>query len=230
MYEIDLGIHLIQERITLPSADDAFHFDGFVEMAWQVIDPVRYVTSGIRDVPQQLLSELQHVARPITRRIPIEGGGDAEIELQRAMSTSDPLGENAGLRVSWNVKVIQEERSLQLSEMAKESISQFERGMLREKQQADDRHIEIQKVAFYQYQLDNRGVIPWVHHLAQHPEDSQLIMDTLRQDQREIVRRKLSQIAKVLVADSVISEMNDENRQILLRTIQEGLNQSSVGH
>ncbi|MFE2469110.1 hypothetical protein [Streptomyces mirabilis] len=231
-YELDIGIHLIRESISLPSADDAFHFDGSVEIAWQVIDPVRYVSSGERDVPQRLLSELEIVARPITRRIPIENSGDAEVELQRAMSASGPIGKSIGLRVSWNIKVIQEKRSLQLSAMVNERISQFEREMLYEKQQEDDRHIEIQKAAFYQYQLDNGDVTSWAHHLARHPEDSRLIMDTLRQDQRQrdIVRRQLPQIAKALQTDSAISEMSEENRNALIQAIQEGLNQSSVGN
>src|SRR5690606_36354873 len=57
---------------------------------------------------------------------------------------------------------------------------QHEQAMLRGEQMLELQRIEQQKIAFYQHHLSQGGVQSWALHLAQHPEDSHLVMSSMR--------------------------------------------------
>ncbi|MET7511342.1 hypothetical protein [Streptomyces albidoflavus] len=109
VYEVDMGIHPWREELALPSDNDAFEFGAEVDFSWQVVDPVRYVAGGHRDVPALLVGELQQAARPVTRRFPVSASAEAERELLRAMAGLGPLGATAGLQVTWTLRVRRDE-------------------------------------------------------------------------------------------------------------------------
>ncbi|MBP3079308.1 hypothetical protein WP39_18020, partial [Streptomyces sp. 604F] len=112
VYEVDMGIHPWREELALPSDNDAFEFGAEVDFSWQVVDPVRYVAGGHRDVPALLIGELQQAARPVTRRFPVSASAEAERELLRAMAGLGPLGATAGLQVTWTLRVRRDEGDL----------------------------------------------------------------------------------------------------------------------
>lgn len=109
VYEVDTGIHPWREELALPSDNDAFEFGAELDFSWQVVDPVRYVAGGHRDVPALLIGELQQAARPVTRRFPVSASAEAERELLRAMAGLGPLGATAGLQVTWTLRVRRDE-------------------------------------------------------------------------------------------------------------------------
>ncbi|MFD8124023.1 hypothetical protein ACFV3T_23640 [Streptomyces albidoflavus] len=109
VYEVDMGIHPWREELALPSDNDAFEFGAEADFSWQVVDPVRYVAGGHRDVPALLVGELQQAARPVTRRFPVSASAEAERELLRAMAGLGPLGATAGLQVTWTLRVRRDE-------------------------------------------------------------------------------------------------------------------------
>lgn len=219
MYEVDVSTNLITESITLPSADDAFQFDGDVSILWQVADPARFVASGVRDVPQHLMTEIQRIARRVTRRINIENSAEAESALQEA-ADSKSLGSSIGLHVSWSINVSQEERSKRLTHLVNEGISRFELELLVEHQRAETRRIGAQKAAFYQWHFETGGVTPWAHHLALHPEDSRLAVESMRVDQLETIGRRWRQINEIMQASG---ESDKNARELALQVIQEVL-------
>ncbi|MER7573049.1 hypothetical protein [Streptomyces sp. NPDC126514] len=217
VYEVDLNMHRVQHRVLLPSADDAFNFETVVNMIWKVSDPARYVASGIRDVPSFLLAEFESLARPTTRLVPIERSAEAESSLQRLKRESEPIGSAGGLHVGWTASLSQEASSREFSRTVNDRIAQFEREMFRETEKS---RIESQKAAFYQWHLDAGGITPFALHLAQHPEDSQLILRSLPQEHRDLIARNFSELAEIL-QEALASA--DEQKRSALRAIQDTL-------
>ncbi|GGS86690.1 MULTISPECIES: hypothetical protein [Streptomyces] len=216
MYEVDLGIHPVRTRIALPSSQDAHEFDATVELDWQVTDPIRFVRSGHRNVPRLLLGELEEAARPATRGFAITDSAGAETAVTAALRDGKPLGEQAGLRAVWSVRLRRDQeniahaRRLQAIEHATaEEILAQQSGAAADlekaaREEAQHRHrlamqkYEAQRIDFYREYLGAGGVDAWALHVAQHPEDSAKAMQSLRDDQRERLRAQMSLIKEML--------------------------------
>lgn len=198
VYEVDMGIHPVRTRILLPSSDDAHEFEVSVEIDWQVTDPVLYVRSGHRDVPRLLLRTLERAARPITRRFPISASDAAEAAILIAVQELGPLGEDAGLRAAWTVRVrrdalnIEHARRLQGIEHQTTEDIQAKRGQL------EVQEYEAKRIAFYREYLDRGGIDAWAMHLAQHPGDSKEAMTALTEDRRSRLKEQLELVKAVL--------------------------------
>ncbi|WTD03298.1 hypothetical protein OH717_12320 [Streptomyces albidoflavus] len=280
VYEVDMGIHPWREELALPSDNDAFEFGAEVDFSWQVIDPVRYVAGGHRDVPALLVGELQQAARPVTRRFPVSASAEAERELLRAMAGLGPLGATAGLQVTWTLRVRRDEgdiahqrrlreidqnvaeqiradqggmqadlvrhkrelqqdalqisRSLEYGEQAQrlalqQQRWQHEQALLAGRQQLELQRVNAEKVAFYQWHLEQGGIHALALHLAEHPDDTQLVMENMRQDQLALMQSQLHLVEQVLKGDHAEAYELDEPKKLALRTMTEIFNQRLPG-
>ncbi|MEU2765622.1 MULTISPECIES: hypothetical protein [Streptomyces] len=280
VYEVDMGIHPWREELALPSDNDAFEFGAEVDFSWQVVDPVRYVAGGHRDVPALLVGELQQAARPVTRRFPVSASAEAERELLRAMAGLGPLGATAGLQVTWTLRVRRDEgdiahqrrlreidqnaaeriradqgalqadlvrhkrelqqdalqisRSLEYGEQAQrlalqQQQWQHEQALLAGRQQFELQRVNAEKVAFYQWHLEQGGIHALALHLAEHPGDTQLVMENMRQDQLALMHSQLHLVEQVLKGDHAEAYELDEPKKLALRTMTEIFNQRLPG-
>ncbi|MGG7613345.1 hypothetical protein ACQ5JZ_28795, partial [Streptomyces sp. ZG43] len=280
VYEVDMGIHPWREELALPSDNDAFEFGAEVDFSWQVVDPVRYVAGGHRDVPALLIGELQQAARPVTRRFPVSASAEAERELLRAMAGLGPLGATAGLQVTWTLRVRRDEgdlahqrrlreidqnvaeqiradqggmqadlarhkrelqqdalqisRSLEYGEQAQrlaleQQRWQHEQALLAGRQQLELQRVNAEKVAFYQWHLEQGGIHALALHLAEHPGDTQLVMESMRQDQLALMQSQLHLVEQVLKGDHAEAYELDEPKKLALRTMTEIFNQRLPG-
>lgn len=280
VYEVDMGIHPWREELALPSDNDAFEFGAEVDFSWQVVDPVRYVAGGHRDVPALLIGELQQAARPVTRRFPVSASAEAERELLRAMAGLGPLGATAGLQVTWTLRVRRDEgdlahqrrlreidqnvaeqiradqggmqadlvrhkrelqqdalqisRSLEYGEQAQrlaleQQRWQHEQALLAGRQQLELQRVNAEKVAFYQWHLEQGGIHALALHLAEHPGDTQLVMESMRQGQLALMQSQLHLVEQVLKGDHAEAYELDEPKKLALRTMTEIFNQRLPG-
>ncbi|MET9603887.1 hypothetical protein ABZZ17_02335 [Streptomyces sp. NPDC006512] len=216
VYEVDMGIHPVRTTMALPSANDAHEFEVGVEFDWQVSDPAQFVRSGHRDVPRLLLGELEQLARPVTRRFHIADSAEAEAEVLAVVRHCKPLGEEAGLRVLWTVRLRRDEdnvahaRRLQAIDHAATEEIRTERWSARSDQEKaarvhaqHEQRLELQeyearRIAFYREYLMRGGIDAWAMHLAQHPEDSAKALSHLRQEQRERLQAQMALIKEML--------------------------------
>ncbi|MGA5108749.1 hypothetical protein [Streptomyces pseudogriseolus] len=280
VYEVDMGVHPFTETLTLPSDNDAFEFTAEVDLTWQVLDPARFVASGIRDVPALLIGELQQAARPVTRRFAVADSARAERELLDAVTVVGPLGAPAGLQVTWTLRLrrdqanIDHQQRLQaIDHSAAEQIRAAEEGM-RVDRAMDDRHrqqdelqaaraleygrqqqelamqqhrwqheqamlqgqqmlelqqIEAKKIEFYQWHLSQGGVQSWALHLAQHPEDSHLVMTSMREDQLRMIEAQMELVKELLGGEGAEKFELEGPKQLALRTVSDILNQRLPG-
>ncbi|MEU6062969.1 PE-PGRS family protein [Streptomyces sp. NPDC047082] len=208
VYEVDLGSHPVRLELELPSDDDAFAFGATADLTWRVRDPEAYVRSGERDVPTRLTRELQQLARPVSRRFPIEESPSAEVEVQQAVE-SGAFAAGLGLEVTCVVRLRlddeaiahrQRKRTLRYeSEMLdpehefrlRQAQQQYELEAL---QQRQHQQLVAEKINFYQYHLQYGGVGAWALHLAAHPEDTRLVIDNIHQDQLTFIKAQLEQL------------------------------------
>ncbi|MGW0730956.1 hypothetical protein [Streptomyces sp. NPDC002851] len=280
VYEVDMGVHPVSAALALPSDNDAFEFGVAVELSWQVVDPARFVASGHRNVPGLLIGELQQAARPVARRFPIARSADAEQELLRTLTMGAPLGETAGLRVTWTVRlrrddeniahqqrlqaidhaategvrtaqrgmeldVEQDRRSRQQDALQIERASQYgrqeqelalqqqqwqhERALQRGRQELELQQLETEKIKFYQWHLEQRGVQSWAMHLARHPEDTELVMNNMREDQLRFIQAQMDLVGQLLGGDHAEGYELEGPKQLALRAMSDILSQRLPG-
>lgn len=280
VYEVDMGVHPHTCELALPSDNDAFEFTAAVDLSWQVLDPVRFVASGHRNVPGLLLGELQQAARPVTRRFAIADSASAEVELLERMNLLGPLGAPAGLQVTWTLRLKRDEANIEhelrkqaIEHSADEQIRAAQRGMdidvevdrrarqgdalqldralqygthqqelllqqqrwqhaqalLAGQQQLELQRLEEEKINFYQFHLQQGGVHQWALHLAQHPEDSHMVMNSMREDQLRMIQAQMELVQQLLNGDTAESWELEGPKQLALRTVNDILTQRLPG-
>lgn len=97
------------------------------------------------------------------------------------------------------------------------------------RQQAELQRVEAEKIAFYQWHLEQGGVHAWALHLAQHPEDSALVMRTMREDQLQMIRDQMSLVSQVLGDGGAERHELQGPKQLALRAMNDILNQRLPG-
>ncbi|MCJ1679381.1 hypothetical protein MTF65_18960 [Streptomyces sp. APSN-46.1] len=198
VYEVDTGVHPLRAELRLPSDNDAHEFEVNVVLDWQVTDPAQYVRSGWRNVPRMLTNELEQAARPVARQFPIGRSAAAESELLSTLQAGKPLGESAGLRANWTIRLrrdadnIEHERRLQAIHHSAEQATAEARHAL------ELQRYEAQKVDFYQRHLAQGGVQAWALHLAQRPEDTQPVLDGMQKHELDLIQAQISLIRELL--------------------------------
>ncbi|MFI0786752.1 PE-PGRS family protein [Streptomyces lydicus] len=232
VYEVDMGVHRCAATLLLPSDNDAFDFTTALETAWQVTRPERFVASGERDVPALLTRRLETLMRPVSCGFPIDRSGAAESAVRKTVTDAGALAEDLGLRVTWAVQLrrdddaIAHQRELRRIRYADEELGDahdlamredrlqgerdtaqarlgHEMAVLQGRQEAELRELEAEKIRYYQYYLQHGGVATWALHLAQHPEDSQLVMQNLRADQLALIKSQTEVALHVLKAENM---------------------------
>lgn len=243
VYEVDMGSHPVRLDLQLPSDDDAFHFGATAELTWRVADPACFVVSGERDVPTRLDREFQQLARPVSRGYSIEHSAAAERAVQLAVDAGG-FARGIGLQVTCGVRLrlddeaIAHRKELRSLRYANELLAP--RHELEMRQQHYQHQLEVlraqqtqelnaQKIAFYQHHLQHGGVAAWALHLAQHPEDSRLVMESMRADQLALIKSQLGVATELLKGEGVEDYQKEEPRRLALQVVNDILNQRLPG-
>ncbi|MET8131905.1 hypothetical protein [Streptomyces sp. NPDC005251] len=229
VYEVDMGSHPVQLALEVPSDDDAFCFGATADLTWRVADPIAYVASGERDVPTRLTRELHQLARPVCRDFSIEDSPAAERAVQRAVETGG-FAAGIGLDVTCAVRLRlddeaiahrRRQRSLRYESDMLDPEHEFRLRLARQQheleilRQQQDHHLITEKMNFYQYHLQHGGVAAWALHLAQHPEDTKMVIGTLQKDQLSAIRGQL----QVIAGDTLEDFQKAESARSTLRAV-----------
>ncbi|MEU6774618.1 hypothetical protein [Streptomyces sp. NPDC046759] len=109
------------------------------------------------------------------------------------------------------------------------SGQQHELALQQGQQMLELQRIEAQKIEFYQWHLSQGGVQAWALHLAQHPEDSRLVMTTMREDQLRMIQAQMDLVGQLLGGDTAENYELEGPKQLALRTVSDILNQRLPG-
>lgn len=235
VYEVDMGTHPISLDLELPSDDDAFSFGATAELTWRVADPACFVASGERDVPTRLNREFQHLARPVSRGFAIENSAWAEQAVQRAVD-SGGFATNVGLDTTCVVRLRPDDAAVshrkQLREIryAGEILDPRHELELRRQQlqhQLDlvraeqEQELNAKKIAYYQHYLDQGGITAWALRLAEHPEDTRLVLESMRADQLALMKTQANVALELLKDEHVEGYQKEEPTRRALQYIRD---------
>ncbi len=235
VYEVDMGTHPVSLDLELPSDDDAFSFGVTTELTWRVADPACFVASGERDVPTRLSREFQHLTRPVSRGFAIENSAWAEQAVQRAVD-SGAFATGIGLDTTCVVRLRPDEAAIahrkQLREIryAGEVLDpQHELELRRQQLQhqielvraQQEQELNAQKIAYYQHYLEQGGVTAWALRLAEHPEDTRLVLESMRADQLALMKTQANVALELLKDENVEGYQKEEPTRRALRYVRD---------
>ncbi|MFJ3925643.1 hypothetical protein [Streptomyces sp. NPDC090022] len=104
-----------------------------------------------------------------------------------------------------------------------------EQALLRGRYEIERQQIEAQKIAFYQFHLEQGGVHQWALHLASHPEDSALVMNSMREDQLRLIQAQMGLVGQLLGADGAENFELEGPKALALQAVNDILTQRLPG-
>ncbi|MFJ5271338.1 hypothetical protein [Streptomyces sp. NPDC088358] len=140
------------------------------------------------------------------------------LQIDRAMAYGSRQQELALQQQRW-----QHEQALLLSGQ------QHQLALQQGHQQIELQKLEEEKIAFYQWHLQQGGVHAWALHLAQRPEDSHLVMSSMREDQLRMIQAQMDLVKQLLSGDTAEGYELEGPKQLALRTVSDILNQRLPG-
>ncbi|MEV0256499.1 hypothetical protein AB0H82_19850 [Streptomyces sp. NPDC050732] len=202
LYEVDTDPHSFALRLELPSTVDSFEFEAAVDVTWRVTRPDSFVASQERDVPALLTRRLLPLLRAAGRDHTINASADAESAVQQAVDAAGAIGEAEGLQVSCSVRVRRDAAERVLQERLRTARHEvmaarpeYEAAAARDQH---NRRLMADQVTFYTELLAKGGTAALALHLAEHRDDTRLVLEHLRADQSELAQSQLQLIKQVL--------------------------------
>lgn len=199
-YDVNISDQFHSEPVTLPARNDAFAFQGTMDIGWRVSDPVALVQRGIGVGISLVRSTLLTRMQQITRKHEAEDCANADEEINRTLGTA-PVVLPEGLEVHrFAVR-------LEIDQKTREYMQQ-----LRNHDYETDigsRRIEATRRAL---EGDNALL---VLHLTEHKGDTSSVIDILAKDRNTSTQQRIDMF-KELLDKGVIQDIDLEE---LTRTL-----------
>ncbi|MEU6001164.1 hypothetical protein ABZ837_25450 [Streptomyces sp. NPDC047197] len=220
VYEVDLGVHPLRLCTRLPSDIDSFEFETTFDLTWQVTDPERFVISQERDIPALLNRVLHRLLRPVTRQFPISSSARAEVSVQQLLDASGDHAARQGLRLGGTARLrrdpderAQQGRLRAAQYNAAAALAEHEVELVRLDQQ---QQLKAQKIEFYRHHLARGGLDALLLHLAEHAQDTPLVVENLRADEKRTIENQLGLIDRVLPEGTLEKYQLEEPQRLVL--------------
>ncbi|MEH0423846.1 hypothetical protein [Streptomyces sp. B21-083] len=174
---------------------------------------------------------LQAIDHSATEQVRVaQRGSEIDVEVDRRNRAQDALQ----IERSMSYGAQQQHLALQqqrwdYEQAALQSSQQHQLSIQQGYQELELQQIEAKKIAFYQYHLQQGGVQAWALHLSQHPEDSRLVMTSMREDQLRMIQAQMDLVKDLLHGDTAEKFELEGPKQLALRTVSDILNQRLPG-
>ncbi|MGW4232532.1 hypothetical protein ACWEF9_25135 [Streptomyces sp. NPDC004980] len=146
-------------------------------------------------------------------------GMDIDLEVDRRSRQQDQLLTGRAL-----------EHQRQQHELAmRQQALQHQHALLAGRQDLELQALQAQKINFYAYHLQHGGVHAWALHLSEHPEDSRLVMQSMRDDQLRLIQQQKELVSELLGGKHAEAFELDGPKELALRTVTEILAQRLPG-
>ncbi|MEU3217865.1 hypothetical protein [Streptomyces sp. NPDC006971] len=99
----------------------------------------------------------------------------------------------------------------------------------RSRRQLALQQVNAEKIAFYEKYLEQGGVRAWALHLADHPDDTHLVVQSLREDQLRTIRAKLALAGELLNGDSAENHELETPKKMAFQAVIDVLDQYLPG-
>ncbi|MFD8421522.1 hypothetical protein [Streptomyces sp. NPDC059466] len=174
---------------------------------------------------------LQAIDHSATEQVRVaQRGMEVDVEADRRFRQQDALQIDRAMAYGGR----QQELALQQQRWQHEqallhSGQQHQLALQQGHQQIELQKLEEEKIAFYQWHLQQGGVHAWALHLAQRPEDSHLVMSSMREDQLRMIQAQMDLVKQLLNGDTAEGYELEGPKQLALRTVSDILNQRLPG-
>lgn len=220
-FEVDVADHHDVLKATLPSQGDFFEFRLRLVLDWRVTDPIEIVARGITDGLGLCADHLVDQMRGITRQFAIEDSATAEHAIRetigrdpivlpegitvyqvRPQLTIDEATRSAGqaraaARHEGTLAVIKGDHAVAETHRESELLDLRQKAELRRRQEALD---AVQSALRGNYD-------PIALHLAQHPDQTQQLVELIRTDFQQKEERR-DELIKDLVKEKLIQDID----------------------
>ncbi|MFF3376258.1 hypothetical protein ACFYXF_25315 [Streptomyces sp. NPDC002680] len=177
---------------------------------------------------QRRLQAIDHSATEQVRAA--ERGSEVDVEVDRRNRQQDALQiERAMSYGTQQQHLALQQQRWDYEQAALQSSQQHQLSVQRGHQELELQKIEAEKIAFYQWHLSQGGVQAWALHLAQHPEDSRLVMTSMRDDQLRMIQAQMDLVKDLLHGDNAEKFELEGPKQLALRTVSDILTQRLPG-
>ncbi|WP_371660337.1 hypothetical protein [Streptomyces sp. NBC_00280] len=157
-------------------------------------------------------------------------GADIDVEVDRRNRGQDALQiERAMAYGAQQQHLALQQQRWDYEQAALQSGQQHQLSIQQGHQELELQQIEAQKIAFYQWHLQQGGVQAWALHLAQHPEDSRMVMTSMRDDQLRMIQAQMDLVKDLLHGDNAEKFELEGPKQLALRTVSDILTQRLPG-
>jgi hypothetical protein len=177
---------------------------------------------------QRRLQAIDHSAAEQIRAA--QQGTQVDVEMDRRYRRQDALQIERAMAYGTQAQdlALQQQR-WQHEQVMLHSGQQHELALQQGQQMLELQRVEAQKIEFYQWHLQQGGVHAWALHLAQHPEDSRLVMTSMREDQLRMIQAQMDLVKQLLSSDTAENYELEGPKQLALRTVSDILNQRLPG-
>ncbi|MFF4251060.1 hypothetical protein ACFY1L_07640 [Streptomyces sp. NPDC001663] len=177
---------------------------------------------------QRRLQAIDHSATEQIRAA--ERGMEIDVEVDRRNRQQDQLQIDRAMAYgNQQQELLLQQQHWQHEQAMLASGQQHQLALQQGRQMLELQRIEAQKIEFYQWHLQQGGVHAWALHLAQHPEDSRLVMTSMREDQLRMIQAQMDLVSQLLNGDTAESYELEGPKQLALRTVSDILNQRLPG-
>lgn len=177
---------------------------------------------------QRRLQAIDHSATEQVRAA--QRGTEIDVEVDRRNRGQDALQIERAMSygVQQQQLALQQQR-WEYEQAVLQSSQQHQLALQQGHQELELQKVEAEKIAFYQWHLSQGGVQAWALHLAQHPEDSRLVMTSMREDQLRMIQAQMDLVKDLLNGDNAEKFELEGPKQLALRTVSDILNQRLPG-
>lgn len=177
---------------------------------------------------QRRLQAIDHSATEQVRAA--ERGSEVDVEVDRRNRQQDALQiERAMSYGTQQQHLALQQQRWDYEQAALQSSQQHQLAIQQGHQELELQKIEAEKIAYYQWHLSQGGVQQWALHLAQHPEDSRLVMTSMRDDQLRMIQAQMDLVKDLLHGDNAEKFELEGPKQLALRTVSDILTQRLPG-
>ncbi|MFD1151563.1 hypothetical protein [Saccharothrix hoggarensis] len=191
-YDVNIADHFHSEAVTLPARNDAFEFQGVMDIGWRVTDPVKVVARNVVDGLALVRSTLLAEMRQISRRYPVEQCADADEEVNRTLGAG-PRDLPEGITVHRFA--------------ARLTLDETTRRLLQEHRNTGyESEIEQRRIEATRRALDGDNAL-LVLHLTKHKEDTASLITMIAQDRHSSEQRRMD-LLRDLVERKIIQDVD----------------------
>lgn len=223
--DVQLGWHVTEFTMQLPSSDSALFFPARVKVRWQVRDPYKAAQHQVADVGRLMEPELEDRLREVSRKYAVHQVKSANEAVKAELGGAE-LGRQFGLELELFVDINPDELTVRHTEEVVEArqLTVLERldHDLKQLKDSGERERLTQWAGHFQQALERGDTEVMAQMMARDPEQLPKIHTMLRREQREARKDSMELIGKLIDGNMLETWQLGDQAQAVVRFLRDG--------